>query len=85
MEKYIGGKQAPFAQASCKRKSNKKISGEPKPLRKWTFDEGMEPHEDILIEEITEVDCPIEGLMTVYKKEFPVLLSLLMVIILALK
>jgi len=63
------GKTGPFLpRPAVKGNPIKKISGEPKPLRKWTFDDGMEPHEDIIIEEITEAECSIEGLMTVYKK-----------------
>jgi hypothetical protein len=52
----------------------KSVEGNPvkesnlKPLRKWAFDEGIKPHEDFAIESVTGTKCPIEGLMTLFKK-----------------
>jgi Concanavalin A-like lectin/glucanases superfamily len=39
-----------------------------KPLRNWNFDEGLKNHEDYVSESVTSVKCPVEGLMTLYKK-----------------
>ncbi len=46
----------------------KQVSGLPEPIRYWRFDEGMTPHEDLVEDEITEAECFIHGLMTVFKK-----------------
>ena len=46
----------------------KEIEGLPEPVRRWTFDEGSEPHEDMVIDDVTEAECLIHGLMTVFKK-----------------
>ncbi len=44
------------------------VDGPADPIRKWTFDEGMEAHRDRVIEEVTRARCQINGLMTVFKK-----------------
>jgi hypothetical protein len=46
----------------------KEVAGLLQPIRKWTFDDGLEPHEDMIFDEITEVDYPVSGLMTLFKK-----------------
>jgi len=47
----------------------KEFDNLPEPLRKWTFDEGMEDMEEYLIvEEMAEVEGSLEGLMAVFKK-----------------
>lgn len=38
------------------------------PLRSWNFDEGLKDHEDYVTESVTGFKCPVEGLMTLYKK-----------------
>jgi len=44
----------------------KKIRGLPRPLKKWTFDEGLTTHNDEVIESVNGTPCPIDGLMTQY-------------------
>jgi hypothetical protein len=47
------------------------VKAEPKlpdPIRMWTFDEGLEPSEDLIFEEKAEGEWRIEGLMSVFKK-----------------
>ncbi|TMU54605.1 LamG domain-containing protein [Flagellimonas algicola] len=40
----------------------------PTPLLSWTFNDGMQPHEDFVVEAVTETNCPIKGLSTHYEK-----------------
>jgi len=44
----------------------KKPRGLPRPVKKWTFDEGLTTHNDEVIESIDDTPCPIDGLMTEY-------------------
>ena len=37
-------------------------------LGSWTFDEGMQSHEDQVFEQATQTACPIEGSMSLFKK-----------------
>lgn len=40
----------------------------PRPAHRWTFDEGMKPHEDKIVDVATGADCPIAGLSTLFMK-----------------
>ena len=37
-------------------------------LGSWTFDEGMQSHEDLVFEQVNQTACPIEGSMSLFKK-----------------
>jgi hypothetical protein len=65
----IWGRPVPYLPwPAVKGNPEKDVSGLPQPIRQWTFNDGMEPHEDMIIDAITEVDYPINGLMTLFKK-----------------
>ncbi len=40
----------------------------PRPAHRWTFDEGLKPHEDKVVDAATGTDCPIAGLSTLFMK-----------------
>jgi len=40
----------------------------PRPAHRWTFDEGMKPHEDKVVDAATGTVCPIAGLSTLFMK-----------------
>ena len=61
------GKPGPFFPRKRIEGSTIKLSSL-KPFRNWNFDEGLTDHEDYIVESITGEKCPIEGLMTLYKK-----------------
>ncbi len=52
----------------------KEVDGLPEPCQAWLFDEGLDEyddsgeHEDLVLDSIDQIEAPIEGLMTVYKK-----------------
>jgi len=46
----------------------KKQSALPPKLFHWSFDDGLAGHEDAVTESISKTQCPIHGLMTLYKK-----------------
>jgi len=63
------GKPGPFyPRPAVVGNPEKEVEGFPEPVRRWTFDEGLEPHRDMVIDDVTEARCLIHGLMTVFKK-----------------
>jgi len=37
-------------------------------LGMWTFDEGLQPHEDLVVEQLSQTASPLEGSMSLFKK-----------------
>jgi len=63
------GRSAPFfPRAKVEGNPVKAVDVLPKPSCRWTFDEGMQSHRDRITESITQTRCPVQGLMTVFKK-----------------
>ncbi len=57
-----------FPRAAVEGNPIKKNTDVVKPIRKWSFDEGIAKHKDYVFDEVTKTRSLVEGLMTTYKK-----------------
>lgn len=66
--------QGPHKRPAVRGNPEKEVEGLPEPRQAWLFDEGLDEHDDpeeyddLVVESIEDIDAPIGGLMTLYKK-----------------
>jgi hypothetical protein len=67
-------RSGPFERTPVQGNPQKEVEGMPEPRQAWLFDEGLdvqddpELDEDLVVDSVDEVEAPVEGLMTVYKR-----------------
>ena len=57
-----------YPRAATKGSPVKELEDGPEPIRAWTFDSGMNEHEDLVFEDVAESETRIGGLMSVFKE-----------------